>query len=107
MNQPRKAEALQAISDYGPVLGLSLGRAGALAGSFRRLQDSLGQLVQSDDPAIRQLAEEALAAWNAREAKNIIPDWDRQKAKKFAELTETARTKLAGLYRALEIQAGL
>ena len=104
MEMNQNAAARQAISDYGPVLGLTLGRPGKVLGSFQRLQDSLAAITRDPDPVLRTLAVEALAAWNAREEKNVIPGWDDQHPKQFAELTRSARTRLEALYRALEFQ---
>ncbi len=55
----KRDELMQAISDFGPVVGLNLGK-GELTGSLKRLRESLSSVVQSRDSELGKLGNKAL-----------------------------------------------
>ena len=94
-----RCDLIQAIKDFGPVVGLRLGM-GRLDGSLHRLTSLLETAASSPDSELATLATATLSAVNARESVNGT-DWERQNPDGFQERTDSALVALQELYRRL------
>lgn len=96
-------ELKQAITDFGPVLGLGL-EGGTLMGSLFRIRTALQRGSRGEDSHLADLSVAALDALNARERANGS-QWGLDNPDGFKKLTEEAAEKAMDLYRYLSEEA--